>query len=136
MTIFLGLLAGVAAGAVAKWLIGVPPFWAVVIALPVAACAFLALLQVGVAAPGWQPLPVPDESLAFHAASSLSGRLAEAAKDQRRFRARVQPRLRKLRRDITREELGDELYDLLTRADATLPPPHRLAELLSRLEGK
>lgn len=136
MTIFLGLLAGVAAGAAAKWLIGVPPFWAVVIALPIAACAFLASLLIGVAVPGWQPLPVPDESLAFHAASSLSSRFAEAAKDQKRFRVRVQPRLRKLRHDITREELGDELYDLLTKGDATLPPPHRLAEQLSRLEGK
>jgi hypothetical protein len=136
MMIFLGVLAGVAAGAVARWFIGVPPFWAVVVALPVAACAFLALLLVGVAAPGWQPLPVPDESLAFHAATSLSSRFAEAAKDQKRFHARVQPRLRKLRHDITREELGDELYDLLTKGDATLPPPRRLAELLGRLEGK
>jgi hypothetical protein len=32
--------------------------------------------------------------------------------------------------------LGDDLHTLLTDRDAKLPSPHRLSELLSRLEGK
>jgi hypothetical protein len=38
--------------------------------------------------------------------------------------------------DRARAALGTELYTLLTDRDARLPSPHRLAELLSRLEGK
>jgi hypothetical protein len=140
------LAVGAAAGAVAYWFIGVPGFWAVVIGLPVAGCAYLAALLSVVAAPSWQPEPLPGESLTVHQASSLGSRFAEAANDQQRFQHRIQPRLRALAgkalrlRDLdeprAREALGADLHDLLTNRDARLPSPHRLAELLSRLEEK
>ncbi|MEV4310655.1 hypothetical protein [Actinocrispum sp. NPDC049592] len=143
---------GVAVGAAARWLVVVPPFWAIVVALPFAACTFLATHLVGAAAPLWHPVPRPDESLTTHQASALSSRLAEAARDQNRFQRRIQPRLcelalNTLRRrpglhdladlqdDRARRELGAELHTLLTTTDATLPSPRRLTELLSRLEN-
>lgn len=149
----IALGAGAVAAIVAIWLMVVPVFWGVVVALPVAAGTLLALVLAGVAAPTWQPSPAPPESLTSHQASTLSTRLAEATKDPHRFRNRVQPRLRSLALntlrqrpglgDVTdlhdpgaREALGPELYTLLTDRDARLPSPHRLAELLSRLEGK
>ncbi|TCO58463.1 hypothetical protein [Actinocrispum wychmicini] len=145
------LLAGGAVGALAAWLVVVPVPWAVVIALPVTACTLLALLMLGVAAPIWQALPAPDDSLTVHQASALSSRLAEAARDQRRFQLRVQPRLGQLALTALRQRpglgdlttltdqraeqaLGHELHTLLTDPEATLPAPPRLAELLRRLE--
>lgn len=149
----IALAAGVVAALVAIWLMVVPVFWGVVIALPVAAGTLLALVLAGVAAPTWQPQPEQPESMTLHLASNLATRFAESTKDPHRFRTRVQPRLRSLALgtlrhrpgfgDVTslddrraREALGPELYTLLTDRDARLPSPHRLAELLSRLEGK
>lgn len=144
--LIVALVAGVVATVLASWLLVMPVGWAIVIAVPIAAVTALATMVVGVAAPTWSALPAPDEALTMHQASTLSTRFAEAAKDPGRFRSRVQPRLRKLAEDTlrhrgvgfdkAREELGDELYALLTNRDAQLPSPHRLAELLGRLEGK
>lgn len=145
------LAAGVATGAAAYWLVGVPVCWAVIVGLPVAGCAFLAGLLSRVAAPTWQPEPIPGQSLTTHQASSLGSRFEEAARDHHRFQVRVQPRLRTLAlralkqriaglEDLAdpraRPALGPDLHDLLTRPDAQLPPPRRLAELLGRLEEK
>lgn len=147
----IALAVGTVVGMAAVWLVIVPLFWAVVIALPFAACTFLGTLLIGAAAPLWQPLPAPEDSLTMHQVSALSSRLAEAARDQTRFHRRVQPRLYELalatlrRRpgmhdltsladDRAEQALGAELHTLLTRKDATLPAPKRLAELLSRLE--
>jgi hypothetical protein len=149
--IIVTLLVGGAVGAAAAWLMAVPVAWAVIIAIPVAACTLLALLMLGVAVPLWHALPAPDDSLTVHQASALSSRLAEAARDQRRFQLRVQPRLRQLAMAALRQRpgladlsgvtdpraeqaLGQELYTLLTNPEATLPTPRRLAELLRRLE--
>jgi hypothetical protein len=147
------LAVGAIVGVVAVWLVIVPLFWAVVIALPFAACTFLATFLVGAAAPLWHPLPSPDDSLTMHQASALSSRFAEAARDQSRFQRRVQPRLHDLalatlrRRpglhdltslhdDRARQALGAELHTLLTEKNAVLPSPQRLAELLSSLEAR
>ncbi|CAM4004360.1 hypothetical protein KIPE111705_35850 [Kibdelosporangium persicum] len=146
------VLAAVAIGGIATvlttWLMKMPLMWAILVAIPVAAVTALATMVVGAAAPSWQALPAPDESLTAHQASTLSTRFAEAAKDPGRFRSRVQPRLRKLAADTlrhkgislddprARQELGDELYTLITTRDAELPSPHRLTELLGRLEEK
>jgi hypothetical protein len=135
------------------WVVVVPVTWSVLLGLPVAACALLASLLVGVASPSWHALPTPDESLTIHQASTLSNRFAEGARDQHRFQVRLQPRLAKLALATLRQRpglhdlkslsderargaLGDELHTLLTNSDARLPSPHRLAELLSRLEEK
>jgi hypothetical protein len=142
---------GASAAVLATWLMVMPLFWAIVIAIPIAACTLLATLVAGVAAPTWQPPPAPDETMTMHQASTLSNRFAEAAKDHSRFVSRIQPRLRGLALrtlkqripDLTglqderaRRELGEELHTLLTDRGAQLPSPHRLTELLSRLEGK
>jgi hypothetical protein len=147
----IALTAGALAVVLTTWLMVMPLFWAIVIAIPVAACTLLATLVAGVASPAWQMLPAPDETLTVHQASTLSSRFAEAAKDHSRFVSRVQPRLRGLALralrqripDLTslhderaRRELGEDLYTLLTDRGAQLPSPHRLTELLSRLEGK
>jgi hypothetical protein len=149
----IALLVGALVGAGAVWLVVVPVFWAVVIALPFAAFTFLGTFLVGAATPIWHPLPAPDDSLSMHQASALSSRFAEAARDETRFLRRVQPRLYELamatlrRRpglhdltslddDRARQALGDELHTLLTTKDAALPAPQRLAELLSCLEAR
>jgi hypothetical protein len=147
----IALLAGTVAAVLAMWLMVMPLFWAIVIAAPIAACVLLATLVAGVASPVWQMLPAPEETLTVHQASTLSSRFAEAAKDQSRFVSRVQPRLRGLALktlkqripDLTslnderaRRELGADLHTLLTDRGARMPSPHRLTELLSRLEGK
>ncbi|MCE7008649.1 hypothetical protein LWC34_38425 [Kibdelosporangium philippinense] len=146
--ILLAILIGVFTGLVAGWLMAMPVFWAIVVVLPITAVAAMALMTLGTAEPSWQPLPPPEESLTVHQATSLSTRLAEGARDPGRFRTRVQPRLRRLAENTlrhkginlsdekAREVLGEELYTLITTRDAQLPSPERLAELLSRLEGK
>lgn len=102
----IAVLVGVGAGAAARWLVVVPGFWAVVVALPFAACTFLATHLIGAAAPLWHPLPRPDESLTTHQASALSSRLAEAARDQSRFQRRIQPRLGELALNTLRRRPG------------------------------
>jgi hypothetical protein len=146
----LAVAAGVVTGLISGFAVRVPPFWAVLVALPVAAFTLLALLLSRVLSPGWQLLPAPDESLTTHQASGLANQFDEAARDLHRFRIRVQPRLRrlalaKLRQrfpdleslddERARTSLGPDLYALLTNRDAKLPSPNRLTALLSRLEG-
>ncbi|ONI77726.1 hypothetical protein ALI144C_30205 [Actinosynnema sp. ALI-1.44] len=146
--ILVGAAAGVLTAVLAGWLMVMPVFWAVAVAIPIAAVTTMAVVVTGVAAPMWAALPAPDEALTTHQASALSSRFAEAAKDPGRFRTRVQPRLRKLAADTLRHRgislsderarlvLGDELHTLITDRDARLPSPRRLSELLGRLEEK
>ncbi|WP_125728416.1 hypothetical protein [Kibdelosporangium aridum] len=146
--ILISVVIGAVVAVLAAWLMAMPVFWSIAVALPITAVTAMALMALGVAAPSWQALPTPDETLTMHQASSLSSRLAEAAKDPGRFRTRVQPRLRRLAADTlrrkgislgddrAREVLGAELHTLITKRDAQLPSPDRLAELLGRLEGK
>jgi hypothetical protein len=141
--------AGLAAGAFTRWLVGVPWFWAVTFTLPVTAFTLLALLAIGVGVPNWHALPTPDSSLTDHQASALSNRFDEASRDYYRFRLRIQPRLyqlalatlrnrgldiQSLDDDRAKLALGQELHALLTTGDVIMPSPHRLAQLLSRLE--
>lgn len=140
--------AGVLTTVLTSWLMVMPVFWAVMVAIPVAAVTGLATLAAGVAAPQWVTSPAPDESLTTNQASALSSRFAESATDPGRFRNRLQPRLRKLAADTLRHRgislednraehvLGAELYALITDRDARLPSPRRLGELLARLEEK
>ncbi|MBP2320911.1 hypothetical protein JOF56_001296 [Kibdelosporangium banguiense] len=149
-SILTALATGLVAWAVAKWLMVLPVFWAVTVALPVMACTFVATALAGVAAPTWKSMPAKPESLTAHQASVLSSRLAGVAKDPGRYTSKMQPRLRTLAQSVLRHRhgvvsladprardlLGTELHDLITKADAKLPSPHRLAQLLSRLEEK
>ncbi|MET0235939.1 MAG: hypothetical protein ABW224_14940 [Kibdelosporangium sp.] len=142
--------AGLAAGAIAKWLVVLPWFWAGAVALPVVACTFAAAALAGSAAPAWKSAPVLADSLTAHQASVLSGRFAGLAKDPGKFTSKVQPRLRNLAQSVLRHRhdvpsladprarqlLGADLYDLITKPDAKVPSPHRLAQLLGRLEEK
>ena len=146
--VLVALGAGVLTAVLAVWLMVMPVFWAVVVAIPVAAVTAMATMVAGVAAPLWTALPAPDESLTTHQASALSSRYAESARDPGRFHNRLQVRLRKVAADTLRHKgisldderakqvLGDELYVLITDRDARLPSPRRLGELLGRLEGK
>ncbi|MFC0114469.1 hypothetical protein [Kibdelosporangium aridum] len=146
--VLIAIVIGAVIAVLAGWLMAMPVFWSIVVALPISAVTVMALVALGVAAPSWQSLPIPDETLTMHQASSLSSRLAEAAKDPGRFRTRIQPRLRRLAADTLRRKgvslgddrardvLGDELHALITKRDAQLPSPDRLAELLGRLEEK
>lgn len=149
----IAVVAGIITGVFAARLVAVPVIWAVILALPVAALTLLAALLAGVATPNWQPTPTPDGSLTLHQASALASRFAEATRDRSRFQARIQPRLAQLALSVLRQRpgmhdmmslrderakqaLGADLHTVLTNRDATMPSPHRLAELLSRLEEK
>ncbi|GAB3871142.1 hypothetical protein GCM10029964_006920 [Kibdelosporangium lantanae] len=128
-----GGLAGVAAGAFARYLVGFPWVWSVIFAVPVASFVVLAVRAIGVGVPNWHALPMPEDTLTVHEAAALSSRFAEASRDQQRFLLRVQPRLRQLAKHAT-GELDPELRHLLTSPDATMPDPATLAALLRRLE--
>jgi hypothetical protein len=147
--ILIALVTGVFAAVLSGFAILMPPFWAVVTAVPVAAGTFLALALVGVLSPSWHPVPALDESLTMHQASGLANRFDEAVHDQRRFQVRVQPRLQRLalarlrqhfhdleslHDERARHALGADLHTLLTDKDARMPSPKRLTELLARLE--
>lgn len=153
MTPLLGMvraaIAAFAAGAIAGYVlfrIGAPVLWAVVIALPVAALTMLVARLPRSTDIVWQPLPSHYSSAASGQASTLAGRLAEAAADQDRFATRIQPRLRRLAlvrlrqthgvTDLAdpraRELLGTEAHRLLTDPKAQLTD---LTDLLSRLEN-
>lgn len=132
-------------------IIGVPLVpWALLIALVVAALAFLGTRLLPPVDPSWQALPAGGSAPIATHASSLGARLADAESDRHRFANRVRPRLQalalgRIRRrpgceDVdladarARELLGADLHRLLTDPAATLPNPARFAELLTRLE--
>jgi len=142
-------IAAFATGAIAGYVlfrIGAPVLWSVVIALPVAALTMLVARLPRATDVVWQPLPSSYSSAASVQASTLAGRLAEAAVDQDRFATRVQPRLRRLALtrlrqthgvvdlDDARELLGPAAHRLLTDPKAPMPDPAALAVLLNRLE--
>lgn len=130
-----GVVAGVGAGAFARYLVGFPWIWSVIFAVPVASFVVLAIRAMGVGVPNWHALPMPEDTLTVHEAAALSSRFAEASRDHQRFLLRVQPRLRQLAlRAKGDQALDPELHHLLTSPDATMPDPARLAMLLSRLE--
>jgi hypothetical protein len=150
----LGLGAAVAIGAVAGAAtaftltrVGAPLHWAVLVAVPVVALGVLAARLPRATDVVWAPPPTAPSAATTTHASTLAGRLAEAAVDHDRFTVRVQPRLRRLvearlrqRHDVpdladprAAAVLGPELHRLVTDPAATLPEPSRLAELLERL---
>ena len=151
LAIATALAVGLLAGMIAVGGMGIPLGWAVLIAVPITAAVLLALLAAGVTTPAWHDVPGLQHTITVHQASNLANWFEEAAKDQHRFRGRIQPRLHRLALAILRQRfhdldslddararavLGEELHTLLTDRDAKLPSPHRLTQLLSRLEGK
>lgn len=141
---------GVVAGALAATILGAPPVWAVAIALPAAAVAFLAARLVGAATPTWSaPDAVRPTGLSI--AATLTSRIGDAGRDQHRYVTQLRPRLQRIAlaslrtrpelADLTelydpraRDALGVELHTLLTARLAPLPPPERTAQLLALLE--
>lgn len=127
--------------------VGAPWPWAVLLSLPVGALALLVSRLPRATDITWAPQPAQLSTATSAQASTLAGRLAEAAVDRDRFVNRVQPRLRRLAEarlrqvhgihDIedarARAVLGDELHRLLTDPRAPLPEPDRLADLLEKL---
>jgi hypothetical protein len=141
----------VVVAAFAVVLLGFPVFWAVLLGLPIAAVLLLFLSTGTGIDVSWQPLPGSPTPAAHLEAATLAGRLADAARDQGRYRTRIQPRLARLAvqrlrgrpgtADLTdlrdpraAAVLGPDLHRLLTDPRATLPTPARLADLLDRLE--
>jgi hypothetical protein len=139
-------IAAFAAGGIAGYVlyrVGAPVLWAVVIALPIAALTMLVGRLPRATDVVWQPLPSHYSSASSVQASTLAGRLAEAAADQDRFATRVQPRLRRLALarlrqthgiadlEEARELLGPDVHRLLTDPKAPLTD---LDELLEKLE--
>jgi hypothetical protein len=128
-------------------LVGVTPFWSVLIGVPILAFTLLWLLAPAGAEPIWQPLPDPSAKATEHLAASLDSRLAEAHEYPTRFQRRLQPRLArlalvKLRRAGIEElhdprapaVLGADLHRLVTDPNATLPGPAATAALFATLE--
>lgn len=147
----LALVVAAAAGALANVAVGIPVWWAVLVALPVGAVVLAAGLLSGAYDADWESEPDPPAAGVCLHAGSLTDRLTQAAGDPYRFTSRVQPRLRRLalgalrRRpdtaDLTdlgdpraRAVLGDDLHALLTARDARLPPPTTFAAMVRRLE--
>jgi len=132
-------------------LIGTPVGWAVLIALPMALLLLLLLSTPAGVEPSWSAPPTEPSAAAHLEASTLAGRLDDAAADQGRFRSRVQPRLATLalarlrgrpgladlpdlhsRRAET--ALGPDFHRILTDPAASLPQPDTLLAMLNRLE--
>lgn len=139
----LAAVVAVASFVTALLAMNVPPFWAVLVALPPTAVTLAGALFAGTFDADWTPEPdAPAASVTSHA-SSLTERLERSTLDQYRFVARVRPRLRRiavaavgqnLDSPEAREKLGAELHRLLTAPDAQLPPPKTFAALMRRLE--
>ncbi|MBW4719161.1 hypothetical protein KZQ38_18390 [Saccharothrix sp. SC076] len=141
-----GVVAGVGT-AFGVWRAGAPPHWAAVVAVPVLALAVLVARLPRATDVVWSPPVSHLSTAASPQASSLAGRLAEAAIDQDRFAVRVQPRLRRLAEARLRQRhgvpdladpraaglLGPGLHRLLTDPSAPLPDPRTLTELLENL---
>lgn len=151
------VLTAVAVEALGTWalreLVGTPLWWSVLLALPVAAVSLLLLATPLGVEPAWAPPPEPPSAATHLDASTLAGRLADAAGDQGRYRTRVQPRLAavalaELRRrpglaelaDLhdprAAEVLGARWHAVLTDPTATLPQPRELLALLAYLEAQ
>ncbi|HEX3590968.1 MAG TPA: hypothetical protein VHV74_15175 [Pseudonocardiaceae bacterium] len=131
--------------------VGTPVAWSILVALPVAAFVMLLLTTPPGIEPSWSPPPEPPSVAAHLDASTLTGRLEDAVRDQSRFRTRIQPRLAALALgalkrkpgmgDLTglddpraREALGDTWHTVLTHPSATLPGHDELLALLAYLE--
>jgi hypothetical protein len=132
-------------------LVGTPAVWSALLALPLAALAYLLLVAPPGIEPAWAPPPEPPAVAGHLEASMLAGRLEDAVADQGRYRTRVQPRLAAvaltaLRRrpgladlpDLTdpraAAELGPRWHTVLTDPAATLPSPEEVLALLAKLE--
>jgi hypothetical protein len=149
--IVVAVLVEVALAFLLSRLVGTPLLWSALLALPIAAVLLLLLTTPPGVEPTWAEPPAPPSAATHLEASTLAGRLADAATDTSRFRSRIQPRLAALalatlrRRPALRdlpdladpraaEALGPRLHDLLTDPRATLPDPDVLLGLFDRLE--
>lgn len=147
----IALVGALATVAMLVWLMGAPLPWSALLALPVAAVLLLLARSPSFSEPRWQPLPLTASAPSMPQASNLSSRLADAARDTRRFRSRIQPRLYALALARIRQQpgcgdvaelsdpraarlLGEPLVRLFTDRAAKLPTPAKLTELLARLE--
>ncbi|MBC6450321.1 hypothetical protein [Actinokineospora xionganensis] len=140
----LAVLVTVLVSALGVWPGNIPLFWSACLGVAGGAVTLLATRYAGPLDPLWRAVPDPAGSATDLQAANLAGRLAEAAVDQVRFVSRVQPRLRALAEAAVRERglsgteaadfLGPDLAELISSPHAELPPPHRAAELLARLE--
>jgi hypothetical protein len=132
-------------------LVGTPVVWSVLIALPMALVLLLLLSTPAGVEPSWSAPPTTPSAAAHLEASTLAGRLDDAAVDQSRFSGRVQPRLAALALARLRTRpgladlpdlhdgrasaaLGPEFHRMLTDPTATLPEPGALLAMLDRLE--
>jgi hypothetical protein len=141
---FLAIAVAIAIAALGVWPGNIPLFWSACLGIAGGSVTLLATRYAGPLDPLWRALPDPSGSATDLQAANLASRLAEAAADQVRFVSRVQPRLRALAAAAVRERglsgaaaadfLGPELSELISSPHAELPPPHRVAELLARLE--
>lgn len=144
--LLLAVLAGAAMAVAAVWPGGVPVFWAVALAVPVAALTALGARLSGPLEPLWTAVPETSAAPAQLQAATLAARLAEAAADPDRYLTRVRPRLRALVLARLRERWPDlsDVDDPRARAalgaqhalltDDVPPTPRGLAALLDRLE--
>ncbi|WP_053739512.1 hypothetical protein [Nocardia sp. NRRL S-836] len=112
----LALGVGVVVGVLLWWL-GATPFWAVALAVPPAAFAVLVTRLPRATDVVWSGPPQAPGSISTAHASTLAGRLEEAAEDQAKYDERFRARLRALGIDA-----------------ASLPDPRELAERLRRVE--
>jgi hypothetical protein len=112
----LALGVGVLIGVTAWWL-GADPLWATALAVPPAAFAVLLTRVPPATDVVWTGEPPPPGSISTAHASTLASRLAEAAKDQKRYEERFRGRLARL---------GIEADEM--------PDPRELAERLRRVE--
>lgn len=130
---------------------GLPVQWSVLVALPVGAFVVLLLVTPPGVEPSWAPPPEPPFVVAHLDASTLAGRLEDAATDQSRYRTRVQPRLARIAVTALRRRpglgdladladpralaaLGERWHTALTHPAATLPARTELLALLVFLE--
>ncbi|MET9228182.1 hypothetical protein [Lentzea sp. NPDC003310] len=112
----LALVVGVVIGVVI-WLLGAPPEWAAVLAVPPTAFGVLVTRLPRATDIIWSPSPPSPGSISTAHASTLASRLGEAAEDPRRYQERFRARLARL---------GIEA--------AEMPDPKELAERLRRVE--
>lgn len=155
MTGLRGLVVAIVAGAALTFvltkLVGTPVVWSALLALPLAALVYLLLAAPPGIEPAWAPPPEPPAVAAHLEASTLAGRLEDAAGDQGRYRTRVQPRLAAVALTALRRrpgladlpdladpraaaELGPRWHSVLTDPAATLPSPEEVLALLAKLE--
>jgi hypothetical protein len=147
LTVALTVAAAAVLVAVLRLVIGFPLSWAALVAAPVLGVLGLGVVAPPGAEPVWRPLPARPDRAADHQAATLATRLAEAHADQRRYRTRVQPRLRAAADAIARRHglsdaddpaapalFGPALHRLVTDRAAALPDPATTVSLLARLE--